>query len=167
MVVLLTLAAFPKQVRAEVKILRVPEHGQVPDVRLDAKGLLHLTYGLGAPGNGFYVQSRDLGKTFTKPVQLNRRPDTVTTGMERGPKLALGRDGTIHVLWHGFYKNGGGVWYTRSTDGGTTFEAERDLVNPSYGTDNAAIAADADGNVFALWTGGFPGVKPDPDSPVA
>jgi hypothetical protein len=167
LVMLLTLSAFPRPVQAEVRILRVPEHGQVPDVALDAKGVLHLTYGLGAPGNGFYVQSRDLGKTFTKPLRLNHALDTVTTGMERGPKLALGRDGMIHVLWHGFYKKGGGVWYTRSSNGGKTFEPERNLVHPNYGTDNAAIAADGEGNVFALWTGGFPGVKPDPDSPVA
>jgi hypothetical protein len=81
--------------------------------------------------------------------------------------VALGKGGIVHVLWHGYYKKGGGVWYTRSTDGGQTFASERDLVSPDYGTDNAAIAADAAGNVFALWTGGFPGVKPDPDSPVA
>lgn len=152
---------------AEVKTIRVPHGGEVPEVVLDARGVLHLTYGLGKPGNGFYIQSRDAGRTFSTPVQLNRRADTVTVGGERGPKLALGKDGAIHVVWLGYYKKGGGVWYTRSMDGGRTFAAERNLVEPKYGADNATVAADAESNVFALWTGGFPGVEPDPDSPVA
>src|SRR5262245_22354563 len=165
--ILVALAIGSHAAGAEVTALRVPQRGEVPEVVLDAQGVLHLTYGRGGPGNAFYVRSADGGQTFTRPVQLNRQPDTVTTGMERGPKLALGKDGAIHVLWQGYYKKGGGVWYTRSTDGGKTFEPERNLVDPRYGTDNATIAADADGNVFALWTGGFPGVQPDPKSPVA
>jgi hypothetical protein len=104
--------------QAEIKIVRVPDGGQVPVIVVDAKGVLHLTYGRGAPGNAYYVQSHDGGRSFTAPVQLNRRPDTVTTGMERGPKLALGKDGVVHVIWLGYYKKGGGVWYTRSMDGG-------------------------------------------------
>jgi hypothetical protein len=154
-------------VRVDVRTVRVPDRGQVPEVVLDARGVWHVTYGRGLPGNAYYVQSRDGGKTFTKPVRLNANPDTVTTGMERGPKLALGKHGIIHVVWLGYYKKGGGVWYTRSTDGGKTFEKERNLVSPRYGVDNATVAADATGNVFAFWTGAFPGVKPDEESPTA
>jgi hypothetical protein len=152
---------------AEVKTIRVPQGGEVPEVVLDAKGILHLTYGRGAPGNGYYVRSTDLGKSFTRPVQLNKRVDTVTTGMERGPKLALGKDGVIHVVWLGYYKKGGGVWYTRSGDGGKTFEPERSLTEIRPAWDNAAIAADQSGNVFVVWTGQWPNLAEDPGSPVA
>ena len=153
---------------AEVKAIRVPRGGEVPEVVLDAKGVLHMTYGRGAPGNGFYVQSKVLGKTFTAPVQLNQRTDTVTTGMERGPKLALGKDGVLHVVWLGYYKKGGGVWYTRSTDGGKTFEAERNLTEVKPAWDNATVAADQDGNVFVFWTGQWPDQpNEDPKSPTA
>jgi hypothetical protein len=151
-----------------VKTIRVPPGGEVPEVVLDANGVLHIAYGRGAPGNGFYVQSKDLGKTFIAPVQLNERADTVTTGMERGPKLAVGKDGVIHVVWLGFYKKGGGVWYTRSTDGGKTFEAERNLTEIKPAWDNATITADQDGNVFVFWTGQWPDLpNEDPKSPVA
>src|SRR5262249_39351533 len=143
----------PAVVGTEVKAIRVPHDGEVPEVVLDAKGVLHLVYGGGAPGNGYYVQSRDLGKSFTAPVQLNQRADTVTTGMERGPKLALGKDGVLHVVWLGYYKKGGGVWYTRSTDGGKTFEAERSLTEVKPAWDNATVTSDDDGNVFVFWTG--------------
>jgi hypothetical protein len=152
---------------AEVRTIRAPNSGQVPDVAVDAQGTLHMTYGVGQGGNAFHVQSGDGGKTFTKPVQLNRRADTVTTGMERGPRIALGKDGVIHVVWHGYYKRGGGMWYTRSADGGKSFEPERRLEDPPYGLDNAALAADADGNVFVLWTGGFPGTTKDPESEIS
>jgi hypothetical protein len=163
--ILLLLA--PAGVGAEVKVVRVPQDGEVPEVVLAAKGVLHLVYGRGAPGNGYYVQSKDLGKTFTAAMQLNQRTDTVTTGMERGPKLALGKDGVLHVVWLGYYKKGGGVWYTRSTDGGKTFEAERNLTEVRPAWDNATVTADQDGNVFVLWTGQWPGLAKDPKSPVA
>jgi hypothetical protein len=163
----LVMALLAAGARADVKTIRAPNHGEVPEVVLDAKGVLHMTYGRGLPGDGFYVRSTDGGKTFTEPVRVNRRVGTVTTGMERGPKLALGKDGTIHVVWLGYYKNSGGVFYSRSTDGGKTFEPERNLLEPVYGADNATVAADADGNVVALWTGGFPGTKEDPESPTA
>lgn len=163
----LALALLPTLAHAEVKTLRVPNRGEVPEVVLDSSGILHMTYGKGQPGNAFYVQSRDLGKTFTKPVQLNREADTAGTGMERGPKLALGKDGVIHVVWLRFYKKGGGVCYTRSTDGGKTFEPERNLTEVRPAWDNATVAADGDGNVFALFTGQFPGMGDDPNSPTA
>ncbi len=164
---LLAAAWLPALARADVRVVRAPNRGQVPDVAVDARGTLHLTYGTGQPGNAFYVQSRDGGKTFSKPVKLNPDADTVTCGMERGPRLALGKDGAIHVIWHGFYKKGGGVYYTRSTDGGRTFAPPRRLEEPQYGLDNAALAADGRGNVYVLWTGGFPGFLRDPESEVA
>ncbi len=151
----------------EVVRVRVPHGGAVPEVVLDAGGVLHMTYGRGAPGNAYYVESRDHGRTFSRPVRLNRRTDTVTTGGERGPKLALGKDGMIHVVWLGFYKTGGGVWYTRSTDGGKTFEPERCLTAVRPAWDNATVAADRDGNVYVLYTGQWPGLADDPESPVA
>ena len=64
---------------------------------MDKNGVLHMTYG--KDSDGYYVQSRDGGKTFSSPVQLNRRAGTVTVGGERGPKIAIGKDGAIHVAW--------------------------------------------------------------------
>src|SRR5947209_3518263 len=113
---LVVVAVFPAFVFAEVRTVHVPNDGQVPEVAVDAQGTWHLTYGTGLGGNAFYVQSKDNGKTFSKPVRLNQRANTVTAAMERGARIALGKDGIIHVVWLGFYKKGGGAWYTRSTD---------------------------------------------------
>lgn len=152
---------------AKVRVVHAPRGAEVPEVVLDQQGVLHMAYGRGAPGDAFYVRSADRGRTFTRPVRLNRRAGTVTTGGERGPKIALGKDGVVHVVWLGYYQKGGGVWYTRSTDGGRTFEAERPLTEVRPAWDNAAVAADFEGNVFVLWTGQWPGLGDDPESPVA
>jgi hypothetical protein len=161
-------------VRADVKILRAPRGAEVPEVALDDRGVLHMVYGIATergndyagPGNSYYIQSRDKGRTFALPVQLNR-PGDVWGGarMERGPKLALGKDRVIHVVALGSYQKGGGVWYTRSTDDGKTFEPSRNLLDVQAGSDNATVAADAEGNVFVLWTDGRLGA--DPKSPTA
>ncbi|MBI3922997.1 MAG: exo-alpha-sialidase, partial [Armatimonadetes bacterium] len=107
----------------------------------------------------------DRGKTFSVPIQLNRRAGTVTVGAERGPKLALGREGVIHAVWLGHYQRGGGIWYTRSTDGGRTFEPERNLQDTTVGCDGATVVADKQGNVFAFWLDAR--IAGDNESPVA
>ncbi len=159
------LSSLPRFARGEVKVVRVPQGGEVPEVQVDGQGVLHMTYGRGLPGNVFYVRSENCGKTFTAPVQMNRRADTAGTGGERGPKLALGKNGAIHVVWLGYYKKGGGVYYTRSTDGGRTFAPERNLLDARTGCDNATLTADTEGNVVVLWTDGRLGE--DAESPVA
>ncbi|MBA3257752.1 MAG: hypothetical protein H0T64_14065, partial [Pyrinomonadaceae bacterium] len=89
-----------------VSVIRTPDGGLVPEVSLDKQGVLHLAYGKGS--DGYYVQSRDGGKTFSSPVQLNRRAGIVAVGGERGPKIAIGKDGAIQVAWLG--QRSGGIW---------------------------------------------------------
>lgn len=126
-----------------------PNQGRVPEAVQDKQGVLHLTYG--KDNNGYYVQSRDGGKTFNAPVEVNQRADTITVGGERGVKIALGKDGVIHLVWLGHYQKGGGIWYTRSTDGGKTFAPERNLQDTQVGSDSPAIVADQSGNVLVFW----------------
>ena len=129
--------------------IQTPNQGRVPEIAQDKKGVLHLTYG--KDNDAFYVQSHDGGKSFSAPVKLNQRPDTVTVGGERGAKIVLGKNGMIHVVWLGHYRLGGGVWYTRSTDGGRSFAPERNLQDTSIGCDSPTIVADSAGNVLVFW----------------
>ncbi|MBI4454502.1 MAG: hypothetical protein HY644_01240 [Acidobacteria bacterium] len=148
---------------AAVRTIRTPHGAETPEALLDSKGILHLAYGLG--NDAYYVQSRDGGRTFTNPVRLNQRVSTVTVGGERGPKLALGKDGMIHVVWLGHYQRGGGIWYTRSFNNGRAFEKERNLLDTQTGCDAATVVADTESNVLVFWLDGrWP---PDPQSPIA
>jgi hypothetical protein len=148
---------------AHVEVVHLPQGGVVPDIALDGRGVLHIVYGKGM--DAYYTQSADGGKTLRAPVRLNRRPMTVTVGGERGPKLALGKDGVILVLWQGHYQKGGGIWVTRSTDGGRTFAPERNILDAQTGIDEPTLTADAQGNVIALWLDGR--LPQNADNPVA
>ena len=129
--------------------ITTPNQGRVPEVAQDKNGILHLTYG--KENDAFYVNSRDHGKTFSAPVKLNQRTGTVTVGGERGAKIVVGKNGIIHSVWLGHYKMGGGVWYTRSTDGGKTFAPERNVQDTAIGSDSPTIVADNAGNVLLFW----------------
>ena len=59
----ITLLAVCGAASAEVRTLKAPGGGQVPDVVQDGDGVWHMTYGVGQPGNGFYTRSSDAGKS--------------------------------------------------------------------------------------------------------
>ena len=143
--------------------IRTPNQGRVPEVVLDQRGVLHLAYG--KDQDGYYVQSRDGGKTFSAPIKINQRAGTITVGAERGVKIAIGKDGVIHVVWLGHYQKGGGIWYTRSTDGGKTFAAERNVQDTNIGCDSPAIVADSSGVLLVFWLDGR--LPKDAENPVS
>jgi hypothetical protein len=157
------LASIAVAAHPSIITIRTPHQGRVPEVTLDKKGVLHLVYG--KEQDGYYVQSRDSGKTFSTPVQINQRTGTITVGAERGVKIALGKDGVIHAVWLGHYQKGGGIWYTRSTDGGKTFAPERNVQDIDVGSDSPAIVADPTGNVMVFWLDAR--IGKEEDNPVA
>jgi hypothetical protein len=71
---------------------------------------------------------------------------------ERGPKLAVGNDGVVHVVWMDEWAPGVKTFvrYTRSLDGGKSFEALIALSSMS-GIDGVTATADGRGNVVAFW----------------
>jgi hypothetical protein len=133
-----------------VRIIAAPDKALVPDVVVDAKGVLHMVYGLG--DHAWYVRSTDNGGTFSPPVQINSAGKVELRMGERGPKLAVGNDGSIHVVWADRWSPGAQcrVRYSRSTDDGKSFEPAKQ-VSPMPGVDGATIAADGEGNVLVFW----------------
>ena len=81
--------------RAAVHVVRIPAGCLGPDVAVDAQGVLHMVYA--RDRNAYYLRSPDNGTTFSEPVQVNREGTVEFRMGERGPKLAVGSDGTIHV----------------------------------------------------------------------
>ncbi len=146
-----------------VALFRAPEGAQVPEGVLEPGGVLHLAYGRG--GDACYVRAQAGCAAPEEPVRLNRRAGTVALGGEYGPRLALGREGTIHVAWLEKGAGGDAVWYSRSTDGGRTFAPERRILDTPAACDSPALAADAEGNVWVFWLDGR--LPPDPRSPLA
>src|SRR5690348_15606673 len=91
----------PARAQAEVRVVAPPNEGAVPDAEVDRQGAVHLVYV--SRGSVQYVRSEDGGRTFSAPLQVNSEPGTVPPpNMFRGPDVAVGREGIVHVVW---YKN--------------------------------------------------------------
>jgi len=117
-----------------------------------------------------YSRSGDGGRTWSKPVRVNDEPGTVWGFAVSKPRIAVGKSGTIHVFFPGNERSPVTkldvvtARYTRSTDGGRSFEAARTINRPpdfdrtdilgeglsatfSFGT----MGVGPDGTVVALW----------------
>lgn len=131
-------------------VIQAPRGCFVPDVAIDAQGVIHMVYALDR--NAWYTRSANQGQTFTAPVKVNTVGLVTFTMGERGPKLALGKDGAIHVAWQDLWTPGAKVYAktARSLDGGKTFEPPQ-AVAATPGDDGVTIAADAKGNVALFW----------------
>lgn len=152
------IAAVPR-----VHVLPVPEGAIAPDVALDKRGVVHLIYGLNH--NAYYQRFGNNGRTFTPAVKVNSTGTVVTTMGERGPKLAVGPDGVIHVAWADQWVAGAQCYvrYARSTDGGKTF-SPRQTVSAMPGVDGTTLTVDNAGNVLVFW---HVMVAPSPAEPQA
>ena len=143
----------------EVRTERVPEGGVQPQILSGAEGLLHLVYLKGEPGssNVRYASKKAGAQAWSAPVTVNSSPGSaVAAGTIRGAQTALGKNSTLHVVWNGPGGKGkpSPLYYTRSTDGGRTFERQRNLRGETQGLDGgASIAASLRGDVFIVWHG--------------
>jgi hypothetical protein len=133
--------------------MRLPSGAMCPDAAISGNNVV---YGDGQ--NGWYTSYGS-----DKRTKIDTEAGTVHAGGERGPKIALaGR--TICLTWQGDYRQGPHVWFTRSTDGGKTFEPQRDLLDAKTpGLDHPAISANGR-DVVVLWLDGRGGE--DPEAPV-
>jgi hypothetical protein len=133
-----------------VNIVHAPAQCLVPDVAVDAEGVLHVVYGL--DHGAYYVRSADNGTTFTAPVKVNSTGLVETKMGERGPKLAVGSDGTLHVVWMDEWAPGVKTFvrYSRSVDDGKSFAAPK-AVSAMSGVDGSTLTADGKGHVLAFW----------------
>ncbi len=123
-----------------------------------------------AATNLYFARSTDGGKRFSAPVAVNSKPGEVWGFSVSKPRIAVGRNGTIHVFYpaNDVSPSNGKPYavanYTRSTDGGRTFEKPKRL-NTMVATDAShvvhgglthgavfgAMAVDASGSVYTLW----------------
>ncbi len=151
-----------------VQVLRVPGEGIQPQVVTGADGSVYLVYFNGDPAHGdlFYIHSKNGGIGFSAPIQVNSQPGSaVAMGNIRGARLALGKNGVIHVVWNGStlaaMQNPAGkapLLYARLEAHAKTFEPQRNLIQTAFGIDGGgALAADALGNVFVFWHAPVPG----------
>ena len=159
-VVLLALSAAVASASAPsaplVVTMRTPNGGNAPQAATSPDGTVHVVYFKAAQGDRgdlFYVRSTDGGETFSQPLRVNSQMNTAMAA--RHARLALGRDGRAHVVWNGVGGAGSGgmpMLYARLNDKGSAFEPQRNLMRRTSTLDGGAtVAADGQGNVYAIW----------------
>lgn len=148
----------------KVSVIQTPDGGLQPQAAVDGRGVVHLVYLYGDPAAADigYVR-RDAGADgFSRPIRVNSEPGSaIAVGTVRGARLAIGRDGQVHVAWNGSSKGlmkGPGdsvpMLYSRLSRNGTGFEPQRNLMHSTSGLDGGgSIAADSLGNVYVAWHG--------------
>lgn len=89
----------------KVTMVRVPEGGLQPSVVVDSHGTVHLVSLVGQDLNACDIQYRTRGKgdaEFGPAVRVNSQEHAATgMGAMAGPRVAIGKDGTAHVVWIG------------------------------------------------------------------
>ncbi|MEO8077998.1 MAG: hypothetical protein ABI818_16850 [Acidobacteriota bacterium] len=145
-----------------VSLVRLPDGGIQPQAVVDADDVLHVLYFKGKPAGGdlFYVRRGAHDSAFSAPLRVNSLPGTaLATGSVRGGQIALGRNGRVHVAWHGSadVQVAGvkrmPVWYARLGDDGQSFAPQINVAAVSTDIDGSTIAADSRGNVYVAWHG--------------
>ncbi len=95
------------------------------------------------------------GGEWTAPVTVNSEARAaVATGSIRGAQVALGKDGSLHVIWNG--NTGGGkdqimrapLLYSRLQPGTDSFSPQQNLIGKTTALDGgASIAANDQGHL--------------------
>lgn len=99
--------------------------GNTPSATFDADGLLWVAY---VENEHVWVsQSADLGKTYSEPVSVNQDSEDAEHNGENRPKIIVDDNGFIYVSWtrKTSPRFTGEIRFSRSTDGGKSFETPR------------------------------------------
>ncbi len=123
-------------------------------------GALYLSWRTILPGNVrdiVVARSDDRGESWSDPVRVHADEWSFDACPHAGPSLQVDGDGRLHVAWWTGKEGQAGVWYTRSDDGASTFDAPTALgtaqfSRPSHvqlvlGNDNLVVAAWDDGTL--------------------
>jgi hypothetical protein len=159
--VLLVATAVRPDAVPHVERLAVPDGGIQPQAATDGHGALHVIYykGDAAGGDLFYVRRGPRDTAFSRPIRVNSDTGSaIAAGAVRGGRLALGRDGWVHVAWnasHAVDRNGESItpmWYARLAPGAHAFEPQRAVGTHTKNLDGGGtVAADPRGHVFIVW----------------
>ena len=140
----------------------LPEPGLQPQTFVGADGTVHLIYLVGNPAAAdIQYRHRAVGaESWSVPIRVNSGPtNAMAVGTVRGARLAVGGGGQVHVIWNGTRAeppktlyDAMGLFYSRLSAEGRSFEPERDLSTSTHQLDGGgAITADAGGRVFIFW----------------
>ena len=142
----------------------IEAHGEAPpQLAADSAGGISVLYTVGkeVPGERFpksalrFIRSADSGRTWSEPRTIN---DGAEFGSHNFHALTAAPDGSLLATWLDARQGKSGVWMSRSTDGGRTWEANRPIYSdPTCPCCRTAVAVAADGLIYVAWRAILPG----------
>jgi hypothetical protein len=142
----------------------IEAHGEAPpQLAADAHEVISVLYAVGkeVPGERFpksalrFIQSRDSGRTWSRPRTVN---DGTEFGSHNFHALTAAPDGTLLATWLDGRQGKSGVWMSRSTDGGRTWERNQAIYSdPSCPCCRTSVAVAGDGTIYVAWRTILPG----------
>ncbi len=96
-------------------------------IAVGADGTMYLAWRAIFPGDVrdiVVMRSRDGGTTWDAPVRPKAQGWVFPGCPHAGPSLRVGADGVVHVAWWTGKAGEAGVWYARSADGGSSWQAQ-------------------------------------------
>jgi hypothetical protein len=142
----------------------IEAHGEAPpQLAADAAGGISVLYAVGkeVPGERFprsalrFIRSTDSGRTWSDPRTVN---DGTDFGSHNFHALTAAPDGSLLATWLDARRGKSGVWMSRSTDGGRTWEANRPIyTDPTCPCCRTSVAVAADGTIYVAWRAILPG----------
>lgn len=94
------------------------------------------------------ARSTDGGQSFGEPHRVAGGPGRLPA---RGPTLAVGADGTVHLAWTVGGDVDADIRYARSDDGAVTFSRPRRIAPADGHADAPKLALDADGTLHLVY----------------
>ncbi|MFZ2281067.1 MAG: hypothetical protein WAW39_24925 [Prosthecobacter sp.] len=148
-------------INAQVQVESLPEPGIQPQVVVTTAGVVHLVYLKGDPKacDIRHATRRVEGDEWTAPVTVNSEPrSAIAAGTIRGAQIALGKDGSVQVIWNGSSDTKPGkmpqspLLHARLQPGAKAFSPQQNLMGDTTALDGgASIAANDKGHVCVVW----------------
>jgi BNR repeat-containing family member len=125
-----------------------------PAMAVDSNGGVHIAWSDATPGNWeiYYKASPDGGTTWGTAKRLTRTPDK-----SYRPDIAVVSGSVIHVVWYEETSSNREVYYSKSTNGGTTWSEAKKLAGTVGGNRAPVIAIYSVNVLHVVWYGAEPG----------
>lgn len=127
--------------------------GAAPSASFDAQGRLWVAF---VQDQHVYVShSDDKGGSFSTPVQVNEEAEDTEFNGENRPKIIIAPQGEVMLSWTTKTSSNftGLIRFSRSIDGGKTFEAPRTVNDDGLTTGHRfdSLFLSASGNLYLTW----------------
>ncbi len=136
--------------------------GHNPSISSDGQGHLFVVFE-GVDNNSgaadiFYSSSNDGGRTWTKRLDVSP-----TSGVSTQPRVAIEKGGAIDVVWADTTsgENSPDIFFTRSTDGGHTWNKPMDISNTPGISREPVLTVGQDNTIHVAFTDNGRGDKKD------